>query len=368
MPQLPPLPVATVKSFDSSGVTAGDGPCVWRTPAFLSLCVDSHVGGHVVRQQLLRQAAAKKTGGANAAQPTYSVGLVRSSLVFFREMLGQVAASCEQEGQVRAVQKTQQAFGDAVAMVDSMHALLGPEGGVNFPELRTFLQRFVGNLDQMKHNEILVCPGGWSNAAATNAKGDAGCHVVLFVVRRCATTDTFTFSVCNAGGPVGASAGTGMEYHPHRMRTAANGQERVMSVSVSGIPAMRLRDASFWYLLLRPLMGGYGENETKSKGGDAGEWGGAHIVYERLLPYLRSAADEKAKAIPGMNQAAQAVGESKAGGGGGGADAAERVAEMSVKELKKTITDAGLSHDDCFEKPELRVRAAAALEEVAGGG
>ena len=300
------------------------------------------------------------------AQPTYSVGLVRSSLVFFGEMLGQVAASCEQAEQAKAVRTTRQAFGDAVAMVDSMHALLGPEGGVNFPELRTFLQRFVSKLERLRHNEILVCPGGWSNAAATSAKGDAGCHVVLFVVRRCATTDTFTFSVCNAGGPVGASAGTGMEYHPHRMRTAANGQERVMSVSVSGIPAMRLRDASFWYLLLRPLMGGYGENETKSKGGDAGEWGGAHIVYERLLPYLRSAADEKAKAIPGM-EAAPAVGESKAGGGGGAADAAERVAEMSVRELKKTIADAGLSHDDCFEKPELRVRAAAALEEVAGG-
>ena len=139
MPQLPPLPVATVKSFDSSGVhvKAGDGPCVWRTPVFLSLCVDSHVGGHVVRQQ--------KTGGANAAQPTYSVGLVRSSLVFSREMLEQVAASCEQEKQVKAVRTTRQIFGDAVAMGDSMHTLLRPEGGVNFPELRTFLPALPGD-------------------------------------------------------------------------------------------------------------------------------------------------------------------------------------------------------------------------------
>ena len=39
----------------------------------------------------------------------------------------------------------------------------------------------------------------------------------------------------------------------------------------------------------------------------------------------------------------------------------EQVANLSVKELKKTITDARLSHGDCFEKSELRVRAVAAL-------
>ena len=38
---------------------------------------------------------------------------------------------------------------------------------------------------------------------------------------------------------------------------------------------------------------------------------------------------------------------------------------MSVKELKQTITDGGLSHADCFEKPELRMRATAALDKGA---
>ena len=40
---------------------------------------------------------------------------------------------------------------------------------------------------------------------------------------------------------------------------------------------------------------------------------------------------------------------------------AERVSGMSVKELKKTISDAGQSHADCFEMSELRERAAEAL-------
>ena len=53
--------------------------------------------------------------------------------------------------------------------------------------------------------------------------------------------------------------------------------------------------------------------------------------------------------------------------GGGGGDE-ERVAGMSVKELKNTIDDAGLSHADCFEKPELRKRAAEALAKGTGGG
>ena len=47
------------------------------------------------------------------------------------------------------------------------------------------------------------------------------------------------------------------------------------------------------------------------------------------------------------------------------ADYAAQVADLSVKELKKTITDAGLSHQDCFEKPMLRVRAVEALERLA---
>ena len=42
------------------------------------------------------------------------------------------------------------------------------------------------------------------------------------------------------------------------------------------------------------------------------------------------------------------------------------VAAMSVKDMKRHITDAGLSHQDCFEKAELCSRAVAALERLAG--
>ena len=46
------------------------------------------------------------------------------------------------------------------------------------------------------------------------------------------------------------------------------------------------------------------------------------------------------------------------------ASASGRVAGMSVKELKKLITHAGLSHADCVEKSELRERGAEALEKL----
>ena len=42
--------------------------------------------------------------------------------------------------------------------------------------------------------------------------------------------------------------------------------------------------------------------------------------------------------------------------------------DVGVKELKKTIDDAGLSHADCFEKPELRKRATEALAKGTGNG
>ena len=49
----------------------------------------------------------------------------------------------------------------------------------------------------------------------------------------------------------------------------------------------------------------------------------------------------------------------------------EKVAAMTVKELKKTIVGAGLSHADCLEKQELRARALVALSlttQAAGDG
>ena len=45
----------------------------------------------------------------------------------------------------------------------------------------------------------------------------------------------------------------------------------------------------------------------------------------------------------------------------GGETAVLRVGHMSVKELKKSIVDAGMSHADCVEKAELRARAEVAL-------
>ena len=42
----------------------------------------------------------------------------------------------------------------------------------------------------------------------------------------------------------------------------------------------------------------------------------------------------------------------------------EKVAAMTVKELKKTIVGAGLSHADCLEKQELRARALVALSQT----
>ena len=70
---------------------------------------------------------------------------------------------------------------------------------------------------------------------------------------------------------------------------------------------------------------------------------------------------------------ADKVGGGADGGGGNNAarplattkELAARVVSMSVKELKKTIADARLSHADCFEKPELRKRA---VEAMRGAG
>ena len=43
------------------------------------------------------------------------------------------------------------------------------------------------------------------------------------------------------------------------------------------------------------------------------------------------------------------------------ANAANDVEAISIKEMKALITKAGLSHADCFEKSDLRLRAREAL-------
>ena len=47
------------------------------------------------------------------------------------------------------------------------------------------------------------------------------------------------------------------------------------------------------------------------------------------------------------------------------ANAADDVEAMSIKEMKALITKAGLSHADCFEKSDLRLRAREALAKTA---
>jgi hypothetical protein len=56
--------------------------------------------------------------------------------------------------------------------------------------------------------------------------------------------------------------------------------------------------------------------------------------------------------------------EAKGAADGGEKTHSEAVKEMSVKELKKMIDDAGLSHADCVEKSELRERGVEALVKL----
>ena len=98
-----------------------------------------------------------------------------------------------------------------------------------------FLQYFVGRVSAMRPGEMLIFPGGWRRKTIPG-------HALVHVLER-VTMQHYTFSTCNT------KEGEGLKYHAARPQCAPPKLRRALTICCDDIPASRLSDSSFWYML-----------------------------------------------------------------------------------------------------------------------
>jgi len=123
--------------------------------------------------------------------------------------------------------------------------------------LCSLVQQVVSRLKELGKMQVTIVPFGWLHSLQEQAagvgggggsEGGAGEHAsncMLLVIRRTSDVE-FSVAVCNTG--------QGRELHARRVATPTGQEQVAVSVCLRAVPAERIIDGSFWYLLLRPLV------------------------------------------------------------------------------------------------------------------
>lgn len=120
-----------------------------------------------------------------------------------------------------------------------------------------FINVFVSLVENIQPHQQIVLPGGWQQPDHT--------HICLYIVRNCGD-DKFSFTVCNTGRD-------GLDYHPCKFDEDSGKQKRQLAMTIWDIPAVRVRDSTFWVLLFRMQVYPHKRNN-------------AEFLYTKLLPAL----------------------------------------------------------------------------------
>jgi hypothetical protein len=181
---------------------------IWESPAFVDLMLDSFI------------------------EPAEGKGTFVPSAEFlaqvFQFMPTQCASWLTQIGGEQTVQVIVTLTQGLIALVNAL-----PSRSRNEEKFLEFLGDLKNRIAMMQKGSFLLLPGGWSD--------DTGDHVLLYVLER--KGDTFSFGVCNTGG-------VGVEYHPISAESPYDLKYK-MSIVIDDIPAFRVVDSAFWYLLFK---------------------------------------------------------------------------------------------------------------------
>jgi hypothetical protein len=186
--------------------TFGSNP-VWEVPGFRDLMMDSFI------------------------DPVYERGSINSSVEFTVRVLLAISSQCKSwlppfNGDQNIVHITTLLQGLAAT------SLVLPKSK-NEEEFLEFLSDLKNKISIMTKGTFLIIPGGWINEQEEQS--------LLYVVEK--TGDGFSFAVCNTGG-------SGIEYHPVTADSPLHLKYK-FSLVINDIPAHRLADSSFWFMLFR---------------------------------------------------------------------------------------------------------------------
>lgn len=127
-----------------------------------------------------------------------------------------------------------------------------PTRAKNDEKLLEFISDLKNHIGVMVKGTFIMLPGGWVS--------DRGDQVLLYLLERKGTIpqvgcklmslgDTFSFGVCN-------TQGAGIEYHPLSGDSPLDIKYK-MSLVIDDIPAHRVTDSAFWFLLFRMQVTAY---------------------------------------------------------------------------------------------------------------
>jgi hypothetical protein len=137
----------------------------------------------------------------------------------------------------------------------SMFSQALPARTKNDEKLLEFISDLRNHISVMVKGTFMLLPGGWSSERGPD-------QTLIYILER--KGDSFSFGICNTGGP-------GLEYHPITGEATVDIRYK-MALVIDDIPAYRVTDSAFWYILYRMQV-----------------YPGPHqaqFIYETLLPWL----------------------------------------------------------------------------------
>jgi hypothetical protein len=127
-------------------------------------------------------------------------------------------------------------------------------------ETLRLIESITSSIDNLQVNHCLVLPGGWQNKDYDDVP-------LLYIIYR-KSYEEYSFAICNT------SINDDPKFHPMRLNPRTHKMERATPLILKHIPKTRISDASFWFMLYRPLFKVV-PNPQKT-------------IYEKLLPFLNS--------------------------------------------------------------------------------
>jgi hypothetical protein len=111
-----------------------------------------------------------------------------------------------------------------------------PVGSKSEQQLLEFIEKVTSKVRTLAVGGVFLVPCGWLTGSESFS--------IIVVVQRTAT-DELCLAVCNTGPD-------GLQYHPIKccVETSSNMLYR-LAFALTGVPAHRLHDSAFWFMLLR---------------------------------------------------------------------------------------------------------------------
>lgn len=143
---------------------------------------------------------------------------------------------------------------------------LGSKLGGKDEALCGLVEQVVGRVKALARGEVTMIPCGWTQSEGRDGgNAEDGNHCLLLVVGRGADS-AYRVAVCNSG--------EGRQLHAATVASPTGQDQLALSAYLDGIPAERICDGAFWFLLLRPMvLGAAGGKE-------------AALSLYRLFPFL----------------------------------------------------------------------------------